>query len=233
MARRWRELVADSPEEFNTLFAVLLGPPVPFLPERWHGRPVCAVITCWSGPEEQDGTIRDRLTALGPVLGQYVTRMPYPVVNTLFDADLPPGLYHYWKGNFSRDLSDGAIDVHMSFGASLPSLQSDTIVFPVDGACHRTGPADTAFACRDASFSTAFGPSFADPADIERNMAWCRAYDAALRPHTDEAGYVNFLSDDDQGRVRANYRQNHERLVEIKRRYDPGNLFRINHNITP
>lgn len=233
VARRWRALVADSPEEFNSLFALLLGPAVPFLPERWHGRPVCAVVTCWSGAEDEDDTVRARLGTLGPVVGQYVARMPYPVINTLFDADLPPGLYHYWKGNFSRELSDGAIDVHMSFGESIPSMQSDTIVFPIDGACHRTGPTDTAFAYRDAVFSTAFGPSFSDPADIERNVAWCRAYDSALRPHTEEAGYINFLSDDDQNRVRANYRQNYDRLVETKRRYDPGNLFRINHNITP
>ncbi|WP_175407780.1 FAD-binding oxidoreductase [Streptomyces sp. TRM64462] len=233
VARRWRELIADSPDAFNTLFGVLLGPPVPFLPERWHGRPVCATVTCWSGPEEDDDRIRARLGDLGPVLGQFVERMPYPVVNTLFDADLPPGLYHYWKGNFSRELTDGAIDVHMTYGSSLPSLQSDTIIFPIDGACHRTGSADTAFAGRDATFSTAFGPSFADPADIARNVAWCRAYDAALRPHTQEAGYINFLSDDDQDRVHTNYGQNYERLVDVKRRYDPGNLFRINHNITP
>lgn len=233
VARRWREMIADAPVELNTLFAVLLGPEAPFLPERWHGRPVCGVVTCFSGPEEQDDLVRSRLRALGPVLGGHLARMPYPEINKLFDADLPAGLHHYWKGNFSRELSDGAIDVHMRYGRTLPSMQSDTIVFPVDGACHRVGPGDTAFAYRDASFSTTFGPSFADSADTEENIAWCRAYDQALRPHTQQGGYVNFLTDDDQTRIRANYRQNYDRLVRVKRTYDPGNLFRLNHNIAP
>ncbi|MCF6524085.1 FAD-binding oxidoreductase [Streptomyces sp. JJ36] len=231
--RRWRELIADAPPELNALFAVLLGPPLPFLPERWHGRPVCGVLTCHSGPEEEDDRVRARIEALGPVLGRHLVRMPYPVINTLFDEDLPPGLHHYWKGAFARELTDGAIDVHTTYGQTIPSPQSDTIIFPIDGACHRAGPEDTAFAYRDATFSTAFGASFTDPADTERNTAWTRAYEAALRPHSQEGGYVNFLSADDQGRDRTAYRQNHDRLVAIKQRYDPGNLFHLNLNIRP
>ncbi|MET9515557.1 FAD-binding oxidoreductase [Streptomyces sp. NPDC002994] len=233
VARRWRDMNAEAPEEFNSLFAVLLGPQLPFLPERWHGRPVCAVLTCFTGPTDKDDTARGRLDALGPVIGQYVDRMPYPVINTLFDEDLPPGLYHYWKGNFSRELTDGAIDVHMTYGATIPSMESDTVIFPIDGACHRVGGEDTAFAYRDATFSAAFGASYADPADTEHNIAWTREYDAALRPHTEEAGYINFLGADDQDRVRTNYRQNYDRLRAIKRQYDPQNVFRINHNIAP
>ncbi|MGW0772167.1 FAD-binding oxidoreductase [Streptomyces sp. NPDC002835] len=233
VARRWRDMIADAPEEFNSLFAVILGPQVPFLPERWHGRPVCGVVTCFSGPPEEDDTIRGRLAELGPVVGQFLDRIPYPVINTLFDEDLPPGLHHYWKGNFSRDLNDGAIDVHMTYGETIPSMESDTVLFPIDGACHRVGAQDTAFAYRDAAFSHAFGASYPDPADTEHNVAWTRAYDRALRPHTEEAGYINFMDTDDQDRVRANYRQNYDRLRTVKRRYDPENLFRINHNIAP
>ncbi|MFF5208986.1 FAD-binding oxidoreductase [Streptosporangium sp. NPDC000396] len=233
VARRYRELIPEAPEELGALLGVVLGPPAPFLPERWHGRPVMVVLTCWSGPGEEDGQVRARLAALGPVIGQHVARMPYPVINTLFDDEMPTGLYHYWKGYFSRELTDGAIDVHLAYGAALPSLQSDTLIFPIDGACHRVGPGETAFAYRDAAFSTGIGPSFTDPADIAANVGWCRAYDAALRPHSQEGGYVNFLDADDQDRVRANYRQNYERLVAVKRRYDPGNLFRLNQNIAP
>ncbi|MFF8847423.1 FAD-binding oxidoreductase [Streptomyces sp. NPDC015127] len=233
VVRRWRDMNADAPEELNTILVLLLGPEVPFLPERWHGRPVCAAVTCFSGPAEEDTKVRARLSELGPVIGEFVERMPYPVVNTLFDEDLPPGLYHYWKGNFSRELTDGAIDVHMTYGATIPSMESDTALFPIDGACHRTGAEDTAFAYRDAFFSAAFGASYTDPADTARNIAWTRAYDRDLRPHTEEAGYINFMDTDDQDRVRANYRQNYDRLRAVKRRYDPENLFRINHNIAP
>ncbi|MFF9017507.1 FAD-binding oxidoreductase [Streptomyces sp. NPDC014870] len=233
VARNWRDLVAGSPEELNTIFVMVLGPDMPFLPERWHGRPVCGLVTCFSGPPGEDAKVLALLDELGPVVGRFVERMPYPMVNTLFDEDLPPGLYHYWKGNFSRDLSDGAIDVHVRYGATLPSMESDTAIFPIDGACHRVGPEESAFAYRDAHFSAAFGTTHTDPADNEANIAWTRAYDEALRPHTQEAGYVNFMDTDDQDRVRANYRQNYDRLRTVKRRYDPGNLFRLNHNIEP
>lgn len=233
VVRAWAELIADSPEELNVILVLALGPEEPFLPERWHGRPICAAFTCYSGPASEDDKVLARLDGLGPVIGRFMERMPYPVVNTLFDEQLPPGLFHYWKGNFSREMSDGAIAAHMEYGATMPSLESDTAIFPIDGACHRVGAEDTAFAYRDAFFSHSFGGTWTDAADTERNIAWTRDYDRALRPHTEEGGYVNFMDTDDQDRVRVNYRQNFDRLRTVKRRYDPGNVFRLNQNIVP
>ncbi|MBT2507702.1 FAD-binding oxidoreductase [Streptomyces sp. ISL-98] len=231
--RRYRDLIADSDEKLGALLVVALGPPVPFLPERWHGRPLCGVITCWTGSEDEDDQIRARLAELGPVVGQYVERIPYPVINTLFDELLPAGLFHYWKGTFSRGLPDGAIDAYVEYGATTPSIQSATVVFPIDGACHRVAPEDTAFTYRDADFSTALSPTLLTRADCEANVGWAHAFFSALQPYSAEGGYVNFMDHDDQDRVRDNYRQNYDRLAAIKRRYDPGNLFRLNHNITP
>jgi hypothetical protein len=231
--RGYRAMMADAPEELNALLVLTLGLPVPFLPERWHGRPMAAVLTCWSGPISRDEEVRGRLNRLGPIEGQYLERMPYPVINTLFDELLPKGLYHYWKGNFITRIADGAIDVHLDYAARIPSLQTATILFPIDGACHLVKSDATAFAFRDASFATALGPSFPDPADTERNVAWGRAYYEALRPYSEEGGYVNFMSEDDQERVRSNYRQHYRRLAEIKKRYDPMNLFQLNQNIRP
>ncbi|MFG2876586.1 FAD-binding oxidoreductase [Streptomyces sp. NPDC048337] len=231
--RRYRELIATSGEELGALLVVALGPPLPFLPERWHGRPLCGVITCWTGPEEQDDEVRARLAALGPVIGQHLGRMPYPVINTLFDELLPAGLFHYWKGTFSHGLPDGAIEAYAAYGAGTPSIESATVVFPIDGAVHRVGPEETAFAYRDADFSTALSPTLATRAGCEANIGWVRAFEAALAPHSAGGAYVNFMDGDDQHRVRANYRQNHARLTELKRRWDPGNLFRLNHNIAP
>ncbi|MEU3917181.1 FAD-binding oxidoreductase [Streptomyces sp. NPDC029004] len=231
--RRYRELIADSDEKLGALLVVALGPPVPFLPERWHGRPLCGVVTCWTGAEDEDDRIRARLADLGPVVGQYVERMPYPVINTLFDELLPAGLFHYWKGTFSHGLPDGAIDAYVEYGATTPTIQSATVIFPIDGACHRVGPEETAFAYRDADFATALSPTLMTRADCEASVPWARAFAAALAPHSLEGGYVNFMDSDDQDRVRANYRQNYDRLTAVKRRYDPGNLFRLNHNIAP
>jgi len=231
--RGYQELIAKAPEALGALFGLTLGPQLPFLPEQWHGRPVAVVLTCWSGPTEEDEKIRTRLNHLGPVAGQYVARMPYPAINTLLDDLLPAGLYHYWKGYFAKDLPDGAIDVHIEYGFKIPCPQTATLLFPIDGACHRVRPDETAFAYRDARFATAVGPSWPDPADSERNIEWGRAYYEALRPYSEIGGYVNFMSADDQGRVRANYGQNFDRLVQIKTKYDPKNLFQINQNIKP
>ncbi|MEV1054975.1 FAD-binding oxidoreductase [Streptomyces sp. NPDC049887] len=231
--RAYRRLIADSPEEFNAVLVIGLGPPLPFLPERWHGRPLCGVLTCFSGPEDEDDRVVARLGRLGPILGEHVARMPYPVINTLFDDLLPAGLFHYWKGCFSTGLPDGAIDAYVEYGADTPSIESATVVFPIDGACHRVGQGETAFAYRDADFSTALSPTLPTRARLEERIGWVRAFAAALEPYSAGGGYVNFMDADDQHRVRANYRQNYDRLVALKRHYDPGNLFRLNHNIAP
>jgi FAD/FMN-containing dehydrogenase len=228
-----RDLAAGSPEDLGLVFGVALGQPAPLLPERWHGRPVVVALTCWSGPPERDGEVRARLHGLGPVVGEQVGRMPYPVINTLFDEALPFGLHHYWKGRFGVGLPDAAIDVHVRFGVTLPCLQTATLLFPLGGAMARVAPGDTAFAHRDAGFATVYGASWPDAADSGANIAWTRAYDEALAPHTDEAGYVNFLAGDDADRVQASYGGNYDRLVDVKRRYDPANLFRLNQNIAP
>ncbi|MFJ4364056.1 FAD-binding oxidoreductase [Streptomyces chartreusis] len=231
--RRYRELVAEADERLGAVFVVGLGPPVPFLPERWHGRPVCGMVTCWTGPPDEDDRIRERVAALGPVLGRYLERMPYPVINTLFDDLVPAGLYHYWKGSFTQSLPDGVVDTLVEYGASTPSIQSVTVIFPIDGACHRVGPEETAFSYRDADYAIALSPTLTTREDCEAQKDWVRAFHGGLEPHSLEGGYVNFMDADDQDRVRANYRTNYDRLRDLKRRYDPGNLFRLNHNIAP
>jgi hypothetical protein len=132
-----------------------------------------------------------------------------------------------------RGLPDEAIEVHLKYAAQIPCAQTATLLFPIVGACHRVASEESAFAYRDADFAVGLGPSWPDPADTQANIEWGRRYSEALSPHAEEGGYVNFMSGDDQGRVRANYRQNYDRLVEVKRRYDPDNLFRMNQNIAP
>ena len=231
--RAYRDWITAAPEALGALFGLTLGPPLPFLPEQWLGRPVAVVRTCWSGPTSGDEQVRLQLNHLGSVAGQFVGRMPYPAINTLLDDLLPAGLHHYWKGSFASDLPDEAIDVHIEYGSGIPCPQTATLLFPIDGACHRVKPDETAFAYRDARFSIAVGPSWPNPADNRRNIEWGRAYYEALRPYGEEGGYVNFMSADDQARIRANYRQNFDRLVQIKTKYDPTNLFHLNQNIKP
>jgi FAD/FMN-containing dehydrogenase len=231
--RAYRDFITDAPEDLGAIFALTLAPPLPFLPEEWHGKPVAVVLSCWTGAADEGGEILKPLGDWGRVVGAYVGRMPYPAINRLFDELLPPGLQHYWKGDFVRELPDEAVAVHVKHGARVPTGASGAFLFPIDGACHRVAPEQTAFAWRDATFATVIAGVWPNPADNERNIAWVRRYHEALRPYSEEGGYVNFMSADDRDRVGVNYRQNYDRLVEIKRRYDPENRFRFNQNIRP
>ena len=231
--RGYLDVLADAPDELGLILGIVQAPPAPFVTEEWHGRPTCVIQTCWSGPSDQDGRIRAQLEEIGPSVGQFLDRMPYPVINTLFDDLLPSGLRHYWKGCFNETLDDDAIAAHVSFGQTLPTPESATLIFPIDGACHRVGPTETAFGYRDARLATGIGATWHAAADDEANIAWTRAYYQALRPTAMPGGYVNFASDDDPAQIRANYQHNHRRLVAVKGRYDPDNLFRVNQNIPP
>src|SRR4029077_12372323 len=138
-----------------------------------------------------------------------------------------------WKASFATDLNPGAIAAHVQNGPKVPCVNSTVHIYPINGACHRVADDATAFAYRDASFATVIAGMWPDPADNADNIGWVKDYYKALEPHSAAGGYVNFMSDDDQGRIRDNYRQNYDRLVSVKREYDPGNLFHLNQNIKP
>jgi FAD/FMN-containing dehydrogenase len=106
-------------------------------------------------------------------------------------------------------------------------------IYPINGACHRVAPDETAFAYRDATFATVIAGMWPDVADNEANIKWVRDYYDAVAPHSEEGGYVNFMSGDDQDRIKANYKGNYDRLTDVKRKYDPDNLFHLNQNIRP
>jgi FAD/FMN-containing dehydrogenase len=231
--RAWRDFVTKAPAKLGALCGLTLAPPLPFVQSEWHGKPVAAVIACWSGPIEEGEKRLRRLPRFGKVVGSFVGPMPYPVINTLFNDLLPAGLRQYWKGSFARELSEGAIEAHVEHARSTPSIESSTILYPLDGASQRVAADATAFPYRDAALSTVIAGAWRDRADNERNVRWVRRYYEALSPHSEPGGYVNFMGPEDQDRAPVNYRQNYDRLRRIKARYDPTNLFRVNHNVTP
>jgi hypothetical protein len=159
--------------------------------------------------------------------------MPFPAVNSLFDGLLPPGLRQYWKGTFSTELTDGAIDAHVEFGSRIPTVNSAAHVYPLDGAVSRVAPDATAFPHRRTRFATVIAGAWPDRADDAKNVRCVKEYYAALEPHSSEGGYVNFMDADEQGRVKATYSGAYARLASIKKKVDPGNLFHVNQNIRP
>ena len=231
--RFYREFIAEAPEQLGAFFAFQIAPPLPFIPEDRHGETMCLIVACWSGPVEEGEAAIAPLLEAAPVVAQFVGPMPYPALNGAFDALLPAGLQHYWKADFVRELTDDAIAAHVEHGPRVPAVESTMHLYPIDGACHRVASDETAFAYRDARFACVIAGMWPDPADNERNIRWVRDYWEAIHPHSEPGGYINFMADDDQGRIRDNFKGNYERLVEVKRRYDPENLFRMNQNVDP
>jgi FAD/FMN-containing dehydrogenase len=231
---RWyREYIQDAPEEFGGFPAWQIAPPLPFIPEERQGQPFLVFVACWSGPVEEGEKALQPLHDVAPVVAEHVGPMPYPALNSAFDALVPPGLQHYWKANFVTELTDDAIEAHLQHGPNVPVVNSTVHIYPINGACHRVPSDGTAFAYRDATFATVIAGMWPDPSDNDANTAWVRDYYDSTAPHSEPGGYVNFMAGDDQARIRDNYRGNYDRLVEVKRSYDPDNLFRVNQNIAP
>jgi FAD/FMN-containing dehydrogenase len=231
--RAFREFIADAPEEFGGFPAWQIAPPLPFIPEQRHGDVFLAFIACWAGPVEEAERVLKPLRDAAPIVAEHLGPMPYPALNSAFDALYPMGLQHYWKANFVSELTDAAIDAHLEHGPKVPAVNSTVHIYPINGACHRIAPDATAFAYRDAAFATVIAGMWPDAADNEANIEWVRDYYDATAPLSEEGGYINFMADDDQDRIKANYKGNYERLVDVKRKYDPDNVFHLNQNIRP
>ncbi len=229
----YREYIVTAPEEMGAFFAFQIAPPLPFIPAKRHGDTLCMIVACWSGAIEQGEAALRPIRNAGPVAAELVTPMPFPALNGAFDALLPPGLQHYWKAAFATDIPDGAIAAHVQHGPKVPVVNSTMHIYPLNGACSRV-PADaTAFAYRDARFATVIAGMWPDASDNAKNIKWVKDYYRAIEPHSMAGGYVNFMAEDDQERVRANYKGHYDQLASIKKQYDPANLFHINQNMKP
>jgi hypothetical protein len=230
----YADFIARAPRELGAFFMFQIAPPLPFIPPERHGETMCGIVTCWSGATEQgEPALAPLLEDAGPVVAHHVGPLPYPALNSAFDGLLPAGLQHYWKANYVREVTPAAVAAHMEFGPQVPCVQSTMHLYPIDGAAHDVAPDATAFSHRDARFAAVIAGMWPDPADNEANTRWVRDYWDAIRPHSEEGGYVNFMAADDGDRVRANYGPSYDRLAAVKASYDPDNLFHLNQNIEP
>ena len=229
----FRDMIKDAPEQLGGFPAFQIAPPLPFIPENRHGDTFAAIVGCWAGDLDQGEKMIGRFREFAPVVAEMVGAMPYPALNSAFDGLVPPGLQHYWKANFVTELTDDAIQAHLEHAPGLPAVNSTVHIYPIDGACHRVPADGTAFAYREANFATVIAGMWPDPAENEANIEWVRGYYEATAPHSEAGGYINFMAGDDQTRIADNYKGNYDRLVEVKRKYDPGNLFHLNQNIAP
>ncbi|SDD46347.1 FAD/FMN-containing dehydrogenase [Cupriavidus sp. YR651] len=229
----WRDFILTAPEDINGWFGFVTVPPGPPFPESVHLQKMCAVVWCYTGPLDQaEARFKPIRDAMPPAV-DFAGPIPWPVLQSLFDALYPPGLQWYWKADFVTDLSDKAIDLHIKYGHQLPSMHSTMHLYPINGAAHRAGPNDTAFSYRDANFASVIVGVDPDPTNNDRIVQWAKDYWLALHPHSAGGGYINMMMDEGNDNVKAAYRDNYAQLAEIKRKYDPANLFRVNQNIRP
>ena len=194
---------------------------------------MCALIVCYTKPMEEAEEVVKPIRDFGSPMLDLLGPIPYPALQQLFDTLLPPGLQHYWKADFVKELTDEAIEIHVKQGPKIPTVESVMHIYPLSGAVHRVGKDETAFSYRDVEFVHIISAVYPDPKDSPRNTAWVREYWSALHPYSAEGSYVNFMMHEEEERIKATYRENYGRLVEIKNKYDPTNLFHMNQNIKP
>ncbi len=228
--RFYRDYSAEAPDAV-ACYAMFVNAP-PDFPPQYQGMPVLAFVACHSGDVEEGKRALAPLGDFGRPLVASVDAMPYTVLQTAFDAGNPPGQRYYWKSHHLSGLPDELIDTLVRFVADFRGSWTIIGIEPLGGALARVDPSATAFAHRHVPYSLGIWSGWSDPAEDATNMAWTRAFFEATRPFS--AGvYVNYLGEDEGGRIDEAYGANLVRLVETKRQWDPDNLFRINQNIAP
>jgi FAD/FMN-containing dehydrogenase len=227
LLRFYRDAVAGCSDDL-TVFGALVHAP------DGSGMKLAALAVFHAGDPEQAEQDLEPFTSWGSPAMVQVGPMPYPVMNTLLDGGYPAGALNYWLSSFTRGLPDGLIDTMVERFASVPSTMSAMLLEHFHGAVTRVGVTDTAVPHRAEGWNLLLPSVWMDPAATEENIAWTRESHTAFRPHLDEARWLNYLGDD-QGvdAVQAAYGPNYARLLELKRRYDPENVFHHNHNIDP
>ena len=233
--RFYREFLPKAPEALYPFVGLKTVPSTAPFPQEIWGKRICALISCFNGPAAAgEKAMRPVREALPKPLLDGMSEMPFTTLQSLFDPLLPKGMQWYWKGDFVKELSDAAIDVHIEHMLRSPSELSLVHLYPIDGAVHRVGAKDAAWSCRDATWSMVICGIDPDPKKADALKTWGRAYWQAVHPYNLRGAYVNFLMDDESDeRLEATYGPNYKRLAEVKKKYDPGNLFRVNQNIRP
>ncbi|MGH2956942.1 MAG: FAD-binding oxidoreductase [Solirubrobacterales bacterium] len=233
--RFYREFIADAPDELTTIFALRMAPPLPFLPEEVHGKPIVMVGSCYAGAPEEGAEVVRPLKEFGTPIVDLLEPTPYVALQSMFDPGAPHGWHYYWKSVELPPLTDGAIETLVAQASKITSPQSYCIVFQLGGALGRVDEGDTAFSQRSAAHNVGIDAAWTeDDPEGDRHIAWVRDFYDAMQPHAGGHVYVNFLGDEGGERVRQAYgARNYDRLVELKRNYDPTNFFRFNQNIVP
>ncbi len=231
--RAWREFIADAPEDLAVWALLRKAPPLPFLPPETHGTDAIVLLALYAGDPEEGARATEPLLKLGKPLGSMLGPQPYEAWQKTFDPMLAPGARNYWKTNEFIELEDPTIDAVVEGAKQIPGPFCEVFLASLGGAMNRVPTDATAYAGRDARIVMNVHGRWETPDDDATVRTWARRVFETTAPFATGGGYVNFITADEAGRIASAYGSNYERLQEVKRQFDPENLFRMNHNIPP
>jgi len=229
--QKYREFVKSAPEDLNIWAVLRKAPPLPFLPENVHGKGVIVLAVFYAGDTKEGEKLIDPLRGFGDPYGEHIGAMPYAQWQQAFDPLLTPGARNYWKSHNFTQLNDDALDSIIEFADKLPSPQCEIFVGLIAGIANRVPSDAMAYGHRDAKFVLNVHGRWDEAAQDKTCIAWARAFFEASKPYASAGAYVNFMTGDESDRVAAAYGANYSRLKEIKKKYDPENVFHNNQNI--
>jgi FAD/FMN-containing dehydrogenase len=230
---QYRNLVDQLPDAMSVWAVLRKAPPLPFLPPEVHGQDIVALAVFSPLAPDDAAPHIEPIRRFGRVLGEHVGAMPYAAWEQIFDPLLAPGARNYWKSHNFAELRDEAIDVVVRYAGSVPTPQTEIFLGLIGGKANALPPDATAYPHRNVLYAMNVHGRWTDPADDTRCVSWARDFFAAAKPYSAGSVYINFITQDEGGRIREAYGGNYDRLQQLKTRYDPGNLFSYNHNIPP
>jgi FAD/FMN-containing dehydrogenase len=233
LLRDYRSFVAQAPDELTAWVVLRKAPPLPFLPKEWHGKEVMIIAVCFLGDPGVGERALAPLRTLGRPIADVIGPHPFVGWQQAFDPLLTAGARNYWKSHDFRELSDGLFAQLVEFAGRLPTAECEIFIANIGGAMARVPVEATAFAGRDANFVMNVHTRWQEARDDARCIGWAREFYNATRPYASSTAYVNFLPDEDGERLSSTYGGNYAKLREIKAKYDPENVFRVNQNIKP
>ncbi|WP_425046481.1 FAD-binding oxidoreductase [Primorskyibacter sp. S87] len=233
LLREFATIADNAPEELTVWTVMRKAPPLPFLPEEWHGREVLIFAACYAGPLSDGEAAMADLRALGTPIVDVISPHDFVDWQSAFDPLLTPGARNYWKSHDFRELPGPAIDTLLAAIDSLPDPACEVFIAHVGGKMARVGNTETAYPERRAHFIMNVHTRWEDPGKDAVCIGWARDLFSSMEPYSTGSVYVNFMPADEVDRVSGVYGENMKRLVQVKSKYDPENFFRLNHNIQP
>lgn len=231
--KQYRDFIQTTPPEFNVWVVMRKAPPLPFLPEEVHGKEVVVLAIAVIADLEQNEKLIDSLRGFGQPVGEYIGRQPYVNWQQVFDPLLTPGSRNYWKSHNFTELNDDGLDLMVEYTGKLPSPHCEIFIAYLEGKFNTIPANAMAYPNRDLKFILNVHGRWDDAKQDEAGISWARELFTATSKYASAGAYVNFMTEDEQDRVSKAYGPNHDRLVQIKKKYDPNNLLKHNQNIKP